>query len=421
MKSFHPSQKAQTLALIIILGFYVGFVWYPYWTAKPTNDPLDDIRYMHHQMAGFSTRVEDLQKRLRAAESKAERYKLMAEEAVSRAKAEQLSEEISKHEEDNKPDSDMSAEELVEKLNKREELTPDDMKFSEIKTPYSQLTGAKFPVQHDVGLDFLPYQEKTLRMAQSTFWGTLNTTTAMYNDTDTFIFTGDIGDMWIRDSAAQVHPYLPLAKKNPTLKKMIGGLIKRQAFDILHDPYANSFHHKPNPHPNGEDLKLARTGWIATYNYELDSGCYFLRLIYAFWQVAPESKIWDDPSIKAAINFQLAVWETELYHEDDKSVPGYLHPGQNLTYYRYVELSRGGKGDPVAFTGMSWSAHRPSDDRTKYGYLVPSNMFASATLGTLSVMSEHLWKDEELKKRALALKKQIDKGILFKGTWNCPT
>lgn len=38
---------------------------------------------------------------------------------------------------------------------------------------------------------------------------------------------------------------------------------------------------------------------------------------------------------------------------------GYLHPGQNLTYYRYVELSRGGKGDPVAFTGMSWSAHRP--------------------------------------------------------------
>lgn len=37
-------------------------------------------------------------------------------------------------------------------------------------------------------------------------------------------------------------------------------------------------------------------------------------------------------------------------------------------------------GSPVAHTGMTWSAYRPSDDEQTYGYLVPSNMFAVVAL-----------------------------------------
>ena len=45
---------------------------------------------------------------------------------------------------------------------------------------------------------------------------------------DTFVITGDINAMWLRDSSAQVWPYLPLVNKDKKLKELLAGVINRQ-------------------------------------------------------------------------------------------------------------------------------------------------------------------------------------------------
>ncbi len=62
------------------------------------------------------------------------------------------------------------------------------------------------------------------------FANTLLTTVKKQNDGTTFLLTGDIPAMWLRDSTAQVRPYLVIAKEDEELADMISGLVKKQFF-----------------------------------------------------------------------------------------------------------------------------------------------------------------------------------------------
>jgi meiotically up-regulated gene 157 (Mug157) protein len=77
---------------------------------------------------------------------------------------------------------------------------------------------------------------------------TLDTTVhtgTLHGKPDTFIVTGDIDAMWMRDSSAQVWPYVSLAAHDEPLRRLFRGLIRRHALCISIDPYANAF--MPDP------------------------------------------------------------------------------------------------------------------------------------------------------------------------------
>lgn len=84
----------------------------------------------------------------------------------------------------------------------------------------------------------------------------------------------------------------------------------------------------------------------------------------------------------------VSLWETEQRHEEDAVLEGYYNEAKKTSLYRYpgrslnvvaqgvsrLGLPRNEKGSPVAYTGMTWTPFRPSDDECKYGYLVPANV-----------------------------------------------
>src|SRR5208283_3771410 len=112
---------------------------------------------------------------------------------------------------------------------------------------------------------------------------------------DTYVITGDIDAMWLRDSTAQVWPYLPLMKNDANLQQLIAGVINRQARCILKDPYANAFYKDENKVSQWRsDLTDMKPG-VHERKWEIDSLCYPIRLAYRYWKLTGDTAPFDDP------------------------------------------------------------------------------------------------------------------------------
>ena len=112
-----------------------------------------------------------------------------------------------------------------------------------------------------------------------TFSNTFMTTLKPQADGSVFVITGDIPAMWLRDSAAQVKPYLRLAKRDSQFAKLIAGVVKRQCQYVLIDPYANAFNEAANGRCHNRD-ETDMGDWIWERKYELDSLCAPLMLAH---------------------------------------------------------------------------------------------------------------------------------------------
>jgi meiotically up-regulated gene 157 (Mug157) protein len=200
------------------------------------------------------------------------------------------------------------------------------------------------------------------------------------SDDTTYVITGDIGAMWLRDASAQVRPYIYFAD-DPAVKAMLRGVIAREAKDLLVDPYANAFN---------RDYKVAEE------KFELDSLAYPIWLAWTYWKHTGDSAAFT-PEVKRAYEGALGVMELERDH--------------SLSHYRHHALGESGVGAPVGYTGMVWTGFRPSDDPAQYGYNVPDNMFAVVALTDLADLEANVWHDDAMQSQAAEVRDGIRTAI----------
>ena len=248
--------------------------------------------------------------------------------------------------------------------------------------------------------------QKLRNMFNNCFYSTIETTTKYHDDGSAYVFTGDIPAMWLRDSSAQVMHYLRVCDC-PGIKETIAGLIKKQMFYIALDPYANAFNEEDNGAGHGGDKTNfnEHKGWIWERKYEIDSLCYPVWISYKYWKKTGDSSVFDD-QYKKSTKIIMELFRTEQHHEEKSP---YLFERFNCP--ETDTLPRDGKGAEVAYTGMTWSGFRPSDDACVYGYLVPANMFAVVILGYLNEIYTTVYNDSALAEEASALKSEIQDGI----------
>ncbi|GHU71963.1 hypothetical protein FACS189413_14380 [Bacteroidia bacterium] len=213
-------------------------------------------------------------------------------------------------------------------------------------------------------------------MFENCFSNTLDTT-VHYRQTggkdDTFVYTGDIHAMWLRDSGAQVWPYVQLANKDEALRKMIAGVINRQWKCILIDPYANAF----NDGPVGGEWMSDNTDMkpeLHERKWEIDSLCYPIRLAYHYWKVTGDSSVFSEEWVQAVA----AVLKT--FREQQRKENNGSYHFLRRTDRAMDTLTNNGWGNPVKPVGLIASAFRPSDDATIFQFLIPSNFFAVTSL-----------------------------------------
>lgn len=240
---------------------------------------------------------------------------------------------------------------------------------------------------------------------------TLLETTELLNDGTTFVITGDISAMWLRDSSQQVFHYLSLAKEDETIRRIIEGLIKRQAKYIAIDPYANAFNREPNNNGHSEDI-TERSPWIWERKYEIDSLCNPVRLAYLYWKETGNASVFD-ADFQKVLYIIIDLWKKEQDHTKNSK-------------YRFMRsncpasdtLVNDGAGSKTAYTGMTWAGFRPSDDCCKYHYNIPGNMYAVVVLKFMEEIAEEIYSDSTLEKEAHRLKTEIESGIRKYGIYN---
>lgn len=220
----------------------------------------------------------------------------------------------------------------------------------------------------------------------------------------TYVITGDIDAMWLRDSASQVYSYLPLLEPSTepnSLASLWRGLINSHSRYIIISPYCHSFQPPPEsgipPTTNGayrlnKPIPPYEPELVFDCKWELDSLASFLQISTAYYTRTGDLAFfgkysWVD-AVQAAVDasaaMRLGTYDEEGHVLDSAwKFTGYTNRGSET-------LTNDGLGNPVKENGMVRSAFRPSDDACIFQLLTPSNMMFAAYLEQASAIMQGL-------------------------------
>jgi len=206
---------------------------------------------------------------------------------------------------------------------------------------------------------------------------------------DTFVITGDIPAMWLRDSTCQVWPYLQLINDDPKLKLLIQGVINRQVNSVLIDPYANAFLFDKNEKSQWLSDHTTMKPGVHERKFEVDSLCYVIRLSHGYWKTTNDVSLFDE-NWKKAMKSIVSVFRRQQKKKGNNPEYTFTRNSDIPT----ETLANSGNGKFVNPVGLICSPFRPSDDATTFQFLIPSNFFALQSLKKLDrIYRKHFTND----------------------------
>ncbi|HEY9086112.1 MAG TPA: glycoside hydrolase family 125 protein [Candidatus Tyrphobacter sp.] len=201
------------------------------------------------------------------------------------------------------------------------------------------------------------------------------------DDATTYVQTGDIPAMWLRDSSAQTIPYVRFDSIFPVLRERTEGVIERNARNVLADPYADAFQ---------ADYHVWERKW------EVDSLAWPVLLAWVYWRTTSDRSIFTG-DLHRALRLIVTTYSCEEQHARCNR---YRYPFHTITDEAYN-----------AGTGLIWSAFRPSDDAVQYRFNIPQNAIAVVALRELAALAIAGYRDRALAVRATALGARVQTGI----------
>ena len=234
-------------------------------------------------------------------------------------------------------------------------------------------------------------------------------------DDDTFVITGDIPAMWLRDASAQVKPYLRFAREDEHLRHMLRGVVRRALRCLLIDPYANAFCQSPDSMSWAwsKDYTKMLPG-VYERKYELDSQCYPLLLLCDYIDATADATV-ADHLLAPALDEVLTTMEQQA---DGSGWRTYKFA--RTTHALHDTRSNYGLGHPGRSCGLIASAFRPSDDSNVLPFNIPGNMMAAHALKRMAGLLRTTWHDEARAARCLRLAEGIERGLRKWGTVRHP-
>lgn len=281
--------------------------------------------------------------------------------------------------------------------------------FPAVRTPESQRKFKSVAVERAIAKVHSTIGNRELAwMFGNCFPNTLDTTVdfaVVDGRPDTYVITGDIDAMWLRDSSAQVWPYLALMKDDMPLQQMIAGVINRQTRCILLDPYANAFYKDPHRISEWKSDDTEMKPGVHEHKWEVDSLCYPIRLAHGYWKATGDTAPFDESWHKAVA----AILKT-FRQQQRKQGRGPYH-FRRRTEFQGDTLAGDGYGNPAKPVGMIFSMFRPSDSATILPLLVPSNFFAVVSMRQAAKMMEEIRKDAALAGECRALANEVEMAL----------